>query len=56
MLKLFVLEYRKLLNFCNSPNFDMDVFSILHDRYAKAYQKLNYEEQGWITEEICKND
>lgn len=29
-------------------------FSLVHDLYAKAYQDLKQDEQGWISEQVTK--
>jgi len=33
---------------------DHKIFKINHDYYAKQYQRLNQDEQGWIAEELSK--
>ena len=53
MIKLFVDEWFRLINYCNKRDtFDPGIFSSMHDNYFKAWKKLDQAAQGEISERI----
>jgi hypothetical protein len=54
MFAVFVKEYLELLDYCSSKNYDILIFTMRHDQYAKAYQRLDQAEQGAIAEKLAE--
>ena len=46
------LDYNDLIKYCKSPDFDPKMFKMMHDNYAKAFNRLDWEQQGKIVETI----
>jgi hypothetical protein len=47
--------YVELTDYCRAPGFDQGIFQVKHDAYAKAYQRLNFAEQGEVTAAIASH-
>ena len=45
-------KYEELLGYSAEAGMDQGVFAVMHDNYTKMYNKLDYEEQGEVSEII----
>ena len=45
-------EYRKLIKYCESPEYDFKIFKTMHDNYAKSFGRLGQDDQGQVCEDI----
>jgi len=54
-LNAFVNKWFDLLSYCGSETFDQKEFKRSHDEWAKRWSRLDWEQQGYITEQISKS-
>ena len=51
----FIHKYFDLITYCeDKSSFNQKIFKAMHYEYAKKYQNLDQEKQGFIAKEINK--
>lgn len=54
-MSAFLEKYVALTGYCERPGLDPGVFRLFHDEYAKAWQRLDYQQQGEVAALISQH-